>query len=584
MIVIVECVHCRNVGIHIAWLSWSLVGLFFSNLAWFLIITQKLLLSVYDKARSAKIKNKDKQKLIYLLLTFSNITMTSLIQTSIEAMGNPNKTKNEHSTSSSELSVDSTTEQKLTKTTTTKSIPILKSFQDWWSSSLELKREHGAVNKDDPKFKEALLKNRQIEYDLFRALLPDDVYIESPMAGETANEAGPISMQGKSLDVELSDGSFIHEFYLENTDPGPDQHIVIIHGYMAALGYFIKNIELMIRIPGIRIHLIDLPGFGNSARPKFPRQFLTTPPKKRQQIEQILEIENWFIDKIENWRLQRHINSFKLIAHSMGAYLSCCYLMKYNIQKDGSKIVSDLILVSPMGTESNEHSLINDERFNVNLHYASNPLRELQFEDEDDQQVVISPEFTKAWELVGKPKFPKSSVLQKLWENNKSPFDLLQKTGPFYSKLISYWSFARFRNLNTGGGDNNNNNNNDEALDLIYKLHSYSFSIFNQYQASGELAITKLINHEILPKLPLCDRGFVDFLVEHDISTLWLYGEKDWMNSKGGEYICKKIRENNDAKTQFKVVKDAGHHIYLDNPQAFNTLVLDFFNLHTLIN
>lgn len=132
--------------------------------------------------------------------------------------------------------------------------------------------------------------------------------------------------------------------------------------------------------------------------------------------------------------------------------------------------------------------------------------------------------------------------------------------------MISYWSFARFKNFSDS----------EDAVDLIYKLHGYSFSIFNQYQASGELAITKLINHEILARLPLCDRGFVDFLVDNNINTLWLYGDKDWMNSKGGEYIFKKISEKNDTITEFKVVENAGHHIYLDNPQAFNTLVLDF--------
>ncbi|KAI5952107.1 hypothetical protein KGF57_004199 [Candida theae] len=520
--------------------------------------------------------------------------MTSLIQTSIEAMGNPNTiptTKQEHLSSSSETSIDSTS-GKLSAGNTSKSsvtsIPLLKSFQDWWSSSSELKREHSKLNKDDLKFKEALLKNRQIEYDLFRAVLSNDIYIESPELGETEtsgtkdkDKAKSNTKRGALLDIELKDGSFIHEFYLENTNPGPEQHIVIIHGYMAALGYFIKNIESLVQIPGIRIHLIDLPGFGNSARPRFPRQFLTTPTKKRQQIEQILEIETWFIDKIENWRMVRNITHFKVIAHSMGAYLSCCYLMKYGIQDNGNNIVTDLILVSPMGTESNQHSLINDERYNVNLHYTSNPLRELQFEEEEEgggarggageegeaEKVVVSPEFTKALELVGKPKFPKSSVLQKLWENNKSPFDLLQKTGPFYSKLISYWSFARFRNL-AGSHD---------TMDLIYKLHGYSFSIFNQYQSSGELAITKLINHEILAKLPLCDRGFVDLVVDNGINTLWVYGDKDWMNSKGGEYIYKKIVEKNDAITKFEIVQDAGHHIYLDNPQAFNKLVLNFF-------
>ena len=74
--------------------------------------------------------------------------------------------------------------------------------------------------------------------------------------------------------MKLDDGNFIHEFYLENNNESTfgnqqQQHIVIIHGYMAAMGYFIKNVEDVIKIPGVRLHLIDLPGFGNSSRPKF---------------------------------------------------------------------------------------------------------------------------------------------------------------------------------------------------------------------------------------------------------------------------------------------------------------------------
>lgn len=60
---------------------------------------------------------------------------------------------------------------------------------------------------------------------------------------EDTNENKSSCMRGKLLDVELKDESFIHEFYLENTDPGPERHIVIIHGYMAALGYFIKTLN-----------------------------------------------------------------------------------------------------------------------------------------------------------------------------------------------------------------------------------------------------------------------------------------------------------------------------------------------------
>jgi len=162
--------------------------------------------------------------------------------------------------------------------------------------------------------------------------------------------------------------------------------------------------------------------------------------------------------------------------------------------------------------------------------------------------------------------------LQKLWEWNKSPFQMLQILGPFYSKLLSYWSFQRFGNLRVNDGENEVN------VDLILKLHNYSYSIFNQFQGSGELAITKLINHEILAKLPLCDRGFVKYLHDSEIRTLWLYGDKDWMNFKGGYHIFEQLSKINSLSS-FQIIKDAGHHIYLDNPEEFNKSCLEFFNL-----
>ena len=49
--------------------------------------------------------------------------------------------------------------------------------------------------------------------------------------------------------MKLDDGNFIHEFYLENNNESTfgnqqQQHIVIIHGYMAAMGYFIKMLKM----------------------------------------------------------------------------------------------------------------------------------------------------------------------------------------------------------------------------------------------------------------------------------------------------------------------------------------------------
>ncbi|KAK6457259.1 Alpha/Beta hydrolase protein [Scheffersomyces xylosifermentans] len=437
-------------------------------------------------------------------------------------------------------------------------------------------------------------KNRMIEYELFRTILSDDIVIKKPKSEDLKDEVDEEDEQyqnhllkGELLDVIVDEEVTIHEFYLENnTDSAaPETHIVIIHGYMAAMGYFIKNVEPLLKsMPGIRLHLIDLPGFGNSSRPMFPPEFLLEPETKQEKIAQIIEIENWFIDKIEGWREKREINHFKLIGHSMGAYLSSCYLMKYNKEKeDGTKFVEEFLAVSPMGTESSSQSLINDKKYQFNFHETGgDPFHEL-VGDEDE---FVSEELKRLWEDLGQPRFPKNYILEKLWKSNKSPFQILQNLGPFYSKILSYWSFQRFRNLSANEeerlmrrGSQPKSISSTTTVDLILQLHNYSYSIFNQYQGSGEIAITKFINHQILAKLPLCDRGFVEYLNKTSVKNLWLYGDKDWMNNKGGLYIHNRVKELNPDITYYKIIKDAGHHIYLDNPTGFNDCCIEFFNL-----
>ena len=53
-------------------------------------------------------------------------------------------------------------------------------------------------------------------------------------------------------------------------DKDPVTDVVLIHGYAASLGLFIDNFDLLSSAPGIKIHAIDLLGFGFSSRPKFP--------------------------------------------------------------------------------------------------------------------------------------------------------------------------------------------------------------------------------------------------------------------------------------------------------------------------
>jgi len=58
--------------------------------------------------------------------------------------------------------------------------------------------------------------------------------------------------------------------------------------------------------------------------------------------------------------------------------------------------------------------------------------------------------------------------------------------------------------------------------------------------------------------------------------SLWVYGDSDWMNSSAGAAMCKKINDIGKYKADFEIVSDAGHHMYLDNPKEFNSMILDY--------
>ncbi|KAL6015952.1 hypothetical protein ACI3LY_005435 [Candidozyma auris] len=481
--------------------------------------------------------------------------MASLISHSVATMGDPN-VKSDGKTPTS--------------------IELTKSVKDWWNCSRNLKRPTSGLS--NAKFVEARNRLVQLEYNLFRAILSSDVSIVPP--GEAEPDNGVKDITARFVDTTLEEDSsvYIHEFEITNkTDLSlPKRDIVIIHGYMAALGYFIKNFEALAKSYGnLTIHAIDMPGFGNSARPRFPPELLKTPKNatQAQQVSQVLGAEAWFIDKFEGWRKVRNLEHFDLVAHSMGAYLGSCYIMKYNCQ-GSSPIIKNFVVVSPMGTESSSVSLINHKSHQRNFHEdGGDPLEEIFANMPVDES--HTPELQRLWEKLGEPKFPKNKILQTMWEWSVSPFQILQIFGPVYSKVLSYWSFQRFKNLKS----NSEASDAPVSVDLINKLHEYSYSVFNQYQGSGELAITKLINHNILARLPLCDRGFLELINKIGMRTLWLYGDKDWMNMQGGKYCVEKLKALGHEDAELTIVEDAGHHLYLDNPDEFNEIVIDFLQL-----
>lgn len=319
----------------------------------------------------------------------------------------------------------------------------------------------------------------------------------------------------RSLQVDVGGGNWVNEFEITQhahvAGDSPND-LVILHGYGAGLAFFYRNLDAISAVPGWNVHALDLLGYGRSSRPKFV-------VKAKDPYDKIRETENFFIDALEAWRKAKGIEQFTFVAHSMGAYFASAYSMKYpgHIKK--------LVLVSPAGVARSAISITAQRRKAEGKHDDSPPL---------------------------KMKIP--TWFNFLWERHVSPFSLVRYTGPMGPRFVSGWTARRFANLPE-----------DEAK----ALHRYTYTIFNA-PGSGEYALNYLLAPGANARWPLAERA-------KDITckTEWVYGQNDWMDVSGGIEACTNIRQAHGAPAPpLHLVPDAGHHIFLDNPEAFNKLVI----------
>jgi cardiolipin-specific phospholipase len=185
-----------------------------------------------------------------------------------------------------------------------------------------------------------------------------------------------------------------------------------------------------------------------------------------------------------------------------------------------------------------------------------------------------------------------------LWDANISPFSIVRLYGPLGPRLVSGWTSRRFSHLPP-----------EEAQ----ALHDYSYSLFRQ-RGSGEYALAYILAPGAFARSPLIRRiqGVGrQYLTAHaqpspdgaasdsqkssppretGIPVVFLYGDTDWMDKDGGYASTDKIDaektkalagasererqlENGNAKT--KIIRNAGHHVYLDGWEEFNRIMAD---------
>lgn len=386
---------------------------------------------------------------------------------------------------------------------------------------------------------------------------------------------------------------FLNEFSVERLGEETENNLVMLHGYGAGLSFYYKNFEALSRQPHWKLYALDMLGMGRSSRPPFRIH-------AKDKEGKIREAESWFIDALEEWRIKKGIDKMTLLGHSLGGYMAVCYALKYPGH------LNKLILASPVGIPEDPYA-VNEAMPEPGDSTVANEFTQSQEEAIDGRPAGDNNNFLNAKKKKdaaaseGKqpPRKPLPRWLTTLWDANISPFSLVRLSGPLGPRLVSGWTSRRFSHLPP-----------EEAQ----ALHDYSYSLFRQ-RGSGEYVLAYVLAPGAFARSPLIRRiqgvgrqylevhskpepdaaastpsAQTEKVRETGVPVVMMYGDHDWMDVNGG-YASKerleaekkkalatatereKQMENGDVKVT--IVRNAGHHVYLDGYEQFNKDVLD---------
>jgi cardiolipin-specific phospholipase len=203
----------------------------------------------------------------------------------------------------------------------------------------------------------------------------------------------------------------------------------VLHGYGAGLGFFFQNFPTLAKWAGRRgssVYALDWLGMGRSARVPF-----TVKAKRDDVAGRVSEAESFFVDSLEQWRIKMDLEKMTLIGHSLGAYFSVVYALKYPTR------VNKLVLLSPAGIPRDPNTTI--------------PSRELTDEQDMEGSDIAEPATqAKVDEIRAEQKIDKTHesrsrrLLMYLWEEGWSPFQVVRSTMFWGPMLIGKVCCDRF--------------------------------------------------------------------------------------------------------------------------------------------
>jgi cardiolipin-specific phospholipase len=328
--------------------------------------------------------------------------------------------------------------------------------------------------------------------------------------------------------------------------------VVVVHGYAAALGFFFRNWDAVARAAdatGRRTFFLDWLGMGLSSR---PNPSILAAPAGAPLEARVARAEHFFLSSLEAWRAAEGIERMVLVGHSLGGYLSSAYALKY------PERVSSLILVSPAGIP---HGKLGDKPPVPPPTTQPAPVTERASLDAaaDAAESEMHDPAASAAEAQAAAHPQQSATRRGVtkfllwgWEKGLSPFSILRGMGPWGPLLVGKYSSRRFAS---------------QSADDVRDLHAYIYGT-SVMRGSGEFCISHLLAPGAYARMPIVDR-----ISPLKVPVTFMYGDSDWMDVEGGRAAQKVLAEAGNTDVDVHVVKNAGHHLYLDNPDDSNAII-----------
>mmetsp|Transcript_1138 Transcript_1138/g.2127 ORF Transcript_1138/g.2127 Transcript_1138/m.2127 type:complete len:398 (-) Transcript_1138:451-1644(-) len=231
------------------------------------------------------------------------------------------------------------------------------------------------------------------------------------------------------------------------------------------------------------------------------------------------EAENFFLKPLAQWVkwIRKYDNiqdsrKFTLVAHSLGGFLATKFSISFPEQ------VCNLVLVSPIGLPHPPAQKI---------HPKMPFLRKMLF------KIVFS-----------------------LWAYDVTPMSVIRFLNLTFRAEPSSASQRLVKAIVTPRYASYAEEEQLKIMDYFYETSAAP--------GSGEFALNGVLEPGGYARRPLCD-----VIGEVKVPLDFLYGEKDWVDYRNAE----DLRELVSVPMRVHRVKDAGHNVFVDNPEQFNSLV-----------